>query len=367
MRQLTLGLSICAKSLCWARLRGVSGVPSGRPTLATVAAAAGTSVPTVSKVLRGGTDVSSATRDRVLQAVSAVGYSRHPSRSAEPEGRADYPPLIDLVMNHVNGTWANGVLTGVEEAASSVNVDVVITLARADGDWVTRLLRRPSQGAIVVLVDPSAAQFAALNAAHIPVVLVDPMSRPTFNAPSIGVTNWDGGRSAAEHLLALGHNRVAVIGGGRTHLYGKARIDGFRSAFEDAGLRVPTRIAYADWDRDRAHAAATEILNSQDRPTAIFACSDIMALGVYDAAKQLGLAIPADLSVVGFDDVPEALWASPPITTVRQPIGEMGKSAVRLLLDLHSRPASAPTEHPRIDLATRIVIRESTSAPTDIA
>lgn len=349
------------------RFPGMAGVPNGRPTLAAVAAAAGTSVPTVSKVLRGGTDVSNVTRARVFEAVSAVGYSRHPARSAGVDAWPDRPPLVDLVMNHVNGTWANGVLTGVEEVAASARIDVVITLARNDGDWVTRLLRRPSYGAIVVLVDPSASQFAALDAANIPVVLVDPMSRPAFDAPAVGVTNWDGGRAAAEHLLELGHRKVAIIGGGRTHLYGKARIDGFRSAFEDAGLAVPTQIAYADWDRDQARTVAGTILDLPDRPTAIFACSDLMAVGVFDAAKQRGLAIPHDLSVVGFDDVPEAQWASPSITTIRQPIGDMGKAAVRLLLDVRARSRSAPTGYHRIDLATKIVVRESTAAarPSD--
>lgn len=329
-----------------------------RPTLSDVAGVAGTSIPTVSKVLRGGTDVSPGTRDRVMEAVRAVGYARA-ARATAPE--PDVPAMIDLVVNHVHGTWANGVLTGVESAATAANVDVVITIAREDGNWVSRLLRRPSRGAIVVLVDPAPGHFAALEAARIPVVLVTPMSEPAAPAMRVGVTNWDGGRAAAEHLLGLGHQRFAVVGGDRTHLYSRARIDGFRSALELQGVPAPM-IVHGDWDRGRAAAAIAPVLTGPDRPTAVFACSDLMAMGVYDAARAAGLRVPDDLSVVGFDDVPEASWGSPPLTTVRQPIAEMGEVAVRLLLAAaDSAGEPAPAELPRVDLSTSLVVRASTA------
>ncbi|MCI0157670.1 substrate-binding domain-containing protein [Leifsonia shinshuensis] len=332
------------------------GVRRERPTLSDVAERAGTSIPTVSKVLRGGTDVSPATRDRVMEAVRAVGYARAARATA---GESDAPAMIDLVVNHVHGTWANGVLTGVESAATAANVDVVITVARDDGNWVSRLLRRPSHGAIVVLVDPAPAHFAALEAARIPVVLVTPMSEPSAPAMRVGVTNWDGGRTAAEHLLGLGHERFAVVGGDRAHLYSRARIDGFRSALEVQGGRPPV-IVHGDWDRGSAAAAIAPVLAGPDRPTAVFACSDLMAMGVYDAARAAGLRVPEDLSVVGFDDVPEASWGSPPLTTVRQPITEMGEAAVRLLLSADAAADPAPAELPRVDLSTSLVVRAST-------
>jgi len=333
------------------------GVRRARPTLSDVAERAGTSIPTVSKVLRGGTDVSPATRDRVMEAVRTVGYARA-ARSNVAE--SDAPAMIDLVVNHVHGTWANGVLTGVESAATAANVDVVITVAREDGNWVSRLLRRPSHGAIVVLVDPAPAHFAALEAARIPVVLVTPMSEPSAPAMRVGVTNWDGGRAAAEHLLALGHRRLAVVGGDRTHLYSRARIDGFRSALEVHGAEAP-EVVHGDWDRGRAAAAIAPVLAGPDQPTAVFACSDLMAMGVYDAAKAAGLRVPDDLSVVGFDDVPEASWGAPPLTTVRQPITEMGEVAVRMLLAADAPGEAASAELPRVDLSTRLVVRASTA------
>ncbi|MGH1524019.1 LacI family DNA-binding transcriptional regulator [Leifsonia sp. L25] len=338
------------------------GLRRERPTLSDVAGMAGTSVPTVSKVLRGGTDVSPATRDRVMDAVRAVGYARAPRASSPRSGalESDAPAMIDLVVNHVHGTWANGVLTGVENAATAANVDVVITVARPDGNWVSRLLRRPSRGAIVVLVDPAPGHFAALEAAGIPVVLVTPMSEPGAPSMRVGVTNWDGGRAAAEHLLSLGHRRFAVVGGDRTHLYSRARIDGFRSALEVQGAPAPV-VVHGDWDRARAAAAIAPVLAGSDRPTAVFACSDLMAMGVYDAAKTADLRVPDDLSVVGFDDVPEASWGSPALTTIRQPIAEMGEAAVRLLLSApEAQGGQAPAELPRVDLATRLIVRSST-------
>lgn len=328
----------------------------GKPTLSDVASVAGTSIPTVSKVLRGGTDVSPATRDRVMDAIRAVGYTRG-QRAATIE--AEPPALIDLVVNHVHGTWANGVLTGVESAATSAGVDVVITIAREDGNWVSRLLRRPSQGAIVVLVDPTSNQIAALEAAGIPIVLVTPMSEPGVAAPRVGVTNWDGGRSAAEHLLGLGHSRFAIVAGERSHLYSRARVDGFRSVLESAGLPAPS-VVHGDWSREKAARLVHESLCGPDRSTAVFACSDIMAVGVYDAAAELGLAVPDDLSVVGFDDVPEASWVTPALTTVRQPIAEMGEVAVRMLLGSAADRGSRSTN---IDLATALVVRASTAPP----
>jgi DNA-binding LacI/PurR family transcriptional regulator len=330
----------------------------GRPTLSVVAALAGTSVPTVSKVLRGGTDVSPETRRRVLKAVSEVGYAR-PERGKTDAARDEtgQPGLIDLVVNHVEGSWANRVLTGVEHEAAAAGLDVVITLTGAD-DWVSRLLRRRSLGAVVVLVDPSSSQFRALSAAGIPVVLVDPMTKPPVDAASVGVANWDGGRIAAEHLLELGHRRLGVVAGARSHLYSRARVDGFRAAVEAAGAGATVPVAHGDWSREQARTATRALLEREPGLSAIFACSDIMALGVYDALAERGLSVGADLSVVGFDDLPEAQWASPQLTTIRQPSAEMGSAAVRLLLEAARGGSRRP--HPRIEMSTELVVRAST-------
>lgn len=337
---------------------------SERPTLARIASAAGTSVPTVSKVLRGGTDVSEVTRLRVMGVAHELGYAK---TRASVKGTVNpyRPALVDLVVSNIEGTWANRVLAGVERAAADVGSDVVITTARPDGEWVSRLLRRSSEGAIIVLVDPTPVQLGTLRAAGVPLVLIDPMSTPPPDFASVGVTNWEGGRSAADHLLSLGHRRFGLIGGARSHLYSKARIDGFRSAVLDAGISIPMRsIAHGNWDRASAREKAGTILQAADRPTAMFACSDLMALGIYDAARRLALRIPDDLSVVGFDDVPEAEWAVPALTTVQQPIAEMGSAALRMLLRVGGKDSTAGARPaPREELATGLVFRASTAPP----
>ncbi|MBB6406396.1 LacI family DNA-binding transcriptional regulator [Arthrobacter sp. AZCC_0090] len=334
--------------------------------MADVAAAAGLSTPTVSKVLRGATDVSFATRERVVRIAQEMGYAK--AKGPRPVGRslAATPRLVDLVVSNIEGSWANSILAGVEEAAAVADCDVVLTIARAGRDWVSRLLRRPSTGAIVVLVDPTSTQLSALDTAGIPVVLVDPMSPAPRSAASVGVANWEGGRIAAEHLLSLGHKHFALIGGVKNHLYSRARLDGFRSALSATDLHVEPRLVGAgDWNRDEARDFAVDVLSREDRPTAIFAASDLMALGVYDAVRYLGLNIPGDVSVVGFDDIPEATWATPQLTTVRQPIQEMGATAFRMLLRLTNQREGidATTEGPRVELATRLVTRGSTSLP----
>jgi len=331
-----------------------------------VAKTAGTSVPTVSKVLRGGTDVSAETRAKVMDAVRAVGYTRRTGTKAEgvrdESGRSG---MLDLVVTHFEESWANLVIAGVGREAAAAGLDVVLTLAEPHSDWVSRVLRRRTVGTICTLVDPTSRQFTALSAAGVPMVLIDPMSTPPSGTASIGVANWDGGRMAAEHLLSLGHRRMGVVAGHARHLYSRARVDGFRAAADTAAAGGTTvSVAYGGWNRVKAAAAAHTLLDSDPGITGIFACSDPMALGVYDALRARGLRIPEDISVVGFDDLPEAQYIGPGLTTVRQPCTELGSAAVKLLLEL-SRGEDGPTRAPaRMELATELVVRASTGTPS---
>ena len=329
-----------------------------RTTLADVAQAAGTTVPTVSKVLSGRSDVSSGTRSRVMAVVAELGYRGRAGRDAPTRGGRS--PFVDLVLSGVEGSWANQALSGVEHAAEAACMDIVVSVARPPDDaWLTRLLARRLRGAVLALVDTTAEQLATLAAARVPFVLLDPVSSPPSTVASVGAANWAGGRAAGEHLTALGHRRFAVLAGRRAHLYSQARIDGFRSVVTQAGSDLPDgHVAHTDWRRDQAAERAAALLRDA-RPTAVFACTDTLALGVYDAAAALGLRIPEDVSVVGFDDLPEAQWVTPGLTTVHQPIAEMGAAALRMLLRISTDP---PHEAPREELATTLVVRGSTAA-----
>lgn len=350
---------------------------SGQPTLADIAARAGTTIPTVSKVLNGRSDVSEGTRRRIMELVAETGYRRRGSTVPRPPA-ARWPTdsrLIDLVISGVAGGWANQVLIGVEDAATEAGLDLVVTVADGRGrsrstgtppdhpreDWVTRLLARSSAGAVLALVDASSDQLATLAAARIPVVLLDPVDRPPEGISSVGATNWPAGRDVAEHLLGLGHRQFGVLAWSSDLLYSRARVDGFNSAINDlAGDGSEVSILYVD-GRLSASAAAARLLDADDRPSAIFAGADTLALAVLQAAADRGIAVPDELSLVGFDDVPEAKWAG--LTTVRQPIAEMGSAALRLLL----RQRDADHRLPREELATSLVVRTTTGPAADRA
>ncbi|WP_448316631.1 LacI family DNA-binding transcriptional regulator [Streptomyces sp. CO7] len=332
-----------------------------RPTLSLVAETAGTSVPTVSKVLRGGTDVSAETRARVMEAVQAVGYTRRGGAKTESErDESGLSNVLTLVVTHFEGSWANLVTAGVGREAAAAGLDVVLTLAEPHTDWATRVLRRRSIGTVAMPVDPNSRHLNALYAAGAPVVLIDPMSKPPAGVASVGVANWDGGRMAAEHFLSLGHVRLGVVAGHARHLYSRARVDGFRAAAETApGDGATVSVAHGGWDRAKATAATHALLDKDPGITGVFACSDTMALGVYDALTARGLRVPEDIGVIGFDDLPEAQCVTPALTTVRQPSAELGAAAVGLLLDLSRSGAEGARRPVRMELATELVVRAS--------
>ena len=296
-----------------------------------------------------------------MEAVRSVGYMK--KSLAHGDGGTDdsvASTVIDVVVTHFEGSWANLVLAGVGREAAAAGLDLVLTLAQPGSDWASRVLRRRSLGIVGVLLDPSEPQFNVLSAAGSQLVLIEPMRPAPASVAGVGVANWDAGRMAAEHLLSLGHRRMGVIAGLSRHIYSRARVDGFRSAV-DAATQGRARVAVApgQWDEERAAADTHKLLDADPGITAIFACSDPMALGVYTALAARGLRIPDDVSVIGFDDLPEAHWISPALTTIRQPSTRIGETAVKLLLDQRRNPAD-PRPRSRLEMAAELVVRAST-------
>ena len=207
----------------------------------------------------------------------------------------------------------------------------------------------------------SPAQQAHLANLGIPVVIVDPAGAPDPAVPSVGATNWAGGVAATEHLIGLGHKRIAVIGGPTDVLCSRARVDGYRAAMNAAGLKIPAGFVRTGDFLSPTGYRETLVLLSQPRPpTAIFVCADQMALGAYEALYERGLRVPDDVSVVGFDDLEEARWAIPPLTTVRQPLAEMAGMGTRMLLQLID---GEELDMLRVELSTSLVVRSSTAQP----
>jgi LacI family transcriptional regulator len=331
-----------------------------RVTIAVIAREAGVSVPTVSRVLNGRTDVSTATRDRVELLLREHGYRRRNSRQRGRTG------LIDLVFNDLDSPWALELIRGVEDVTHAAGVATVVSAVHhrpaATRRWLQSLRTRTSDGVIFVNSDVTAPIHRELHRLNIPVVVVDPVGGAAADVPTIGATNWSGGLCAAEHLISLGHRRIGLVAGPKRLLCSRARLDGYRAGLEAAGIAVAYELLrQGDFTHESGFAAGGDLLDLAERPTAVFASSDQMALGVYEAARRRGLRVPGDLSVVGFDDLPEARWSSPPLTTVRQPLAEMGGLAARTVLRL-ARGAAVAT--PRVELATELIFRDSTASLT---
>ncbi|MEU4150169.1 LacI family DNA-binding transcriptional regulator [Streptomyces sp. NPDC026659] len=328
-------------------------------TLAEIAREAGVSAPTVSKVLNGRADVAAATRARVEELLRAHGYRR---RRAE----ATRSPLIDLVFHELESAWAMEVIRGVENVAREAGLSVVLSESAGrltpGRTWADQVAGRRPHGVILVLSDLDDAQRALLTSRRVPFVVLDPAGDPGADVPSIGATNWQGGLAATRHLIDLGHTRIGAISGPSRMMCSRARLDGYRAALETAGLPVdPALVKAGDFHHDSGRRLGLELLRAPDRPTAVFAGNDLQALGLYEAARELGLRVPEDLSVVGFDDLPVARWVGPPLTTVRQPLTEMAEAAARLVLDLGR--TDSPSASTRVELATSLVVRSSTGAP----
>ncbi|HEY8283843.1 MAG TPA: LacI family DNA-binding transcriptional regulator [Chloroflexota bacterium] len=339
---------------------------SGSPrTLAQIAVLAGVSVPTVSKVINQRTDVAPATRERVQRVLAEHGYVL--GRAGRPLGdRLDgRGAQIDFVVHSLHSTYAAEILRGVEDAV--LGTDARVVLASTDGNrqrerhWVRRLAVGAPAGAILVLADQTSEHLRELRRHQIPFVVVDRLGELGPEDLSVSATNWAGGRAATAYLLTLGHRRIAALLGPPGFPCTGDRLAGYRAALDAADLPVdPALIRYGDWQFTAAYAEMRALLALPDPPTAVFVGSDEQCLGVYRALHEHGLVIPESMSVVGFDDMPYAELLTPALTTVRQPLREMGRVATTMLLRVL---AGEPVETLRVELATPLIKRASCGPP----
>ncbi|SFF31351.1 transcriptional regulator, LacI family [Actinacidiphila alni] len=335
---------------------------TGGTTLAEIARQAGVSVSTVSKVLHDRSDVASRTRAKVQRLLEQHGYlARHrpPATGLAPGG------LIDLVMNELASPWAGELIRGAEEALHAEGMGMVVSATHGSGrltrQWLDSLATRRTRGAVLVLPELMPAQHEELRRLGLPFALIAPADEPAPGVPWVGVTNWPGGLAATRHLVGLGHRRIAVISGPPERLASRARVDGYRSALDEAGLPYdPALVRYGDFTNGPAFRHALDLLRLPEPPTAVFAGNDQQALSTYRAAATLGIRVPDELSVVGFDDLPFADWVTPRLTTVRTPLADMAAVAARMVLQLvgGERPAST-----RVEVAGELIVRESSGPP----
>jgi LacI family transcriptional regulator len=331
--------------------------PSSRITIRDVAARAGVSVATVSKVINSRYGVAADTSARVQSVIDDLGYQASLVAQSLRNHRTN---VIGILVADLE-PFSTELLKGAADAIRDSDFELVVYSAGGHaGDhvgWERRYLSRLSgtliDGAILVTPTVVDVNYGA------PVVAIDPHTGQS-GLPTIDSDNLRGGQLATNHLLELGHRRIAMLTGRPDLQSAQLREQGYRQALTEAGVPVSEDlIRVGAYDPRISTEQARELLTSPDPPTAIFAANDVSAIATIEAAAQLGRSVPGDLSVVGFDNIPESALSTPALTTVAQPIRQMGEQSIHLLIQL-IRGEAPETTH--LTLATSLVIRHSSRA-----
>jgi LacI family transcriptional regulator len=332
---------------------------TGRVTVRAVAAETGLSIATVSRVLNGGGNVAPDTRQRVREVVERLG-ARAPEPRRRAPARATRPPVF-VRCPYLLTDYFGHIVTSIAESLALHGQGMLLDA----GDAVARSTtvrelprRRDIHGAVLILPPESRADLEALATRSYPFVVVDPRTAVPRGMVSISAAHFSGARAVTRHLIELGHRRIGVITGPPDWRTRDDRVGGHHAALAEAGvLGDPDLVRYGEPAVKTGVWAGGELLDLRPRPSAVVCFNDKVAVGVLEAAAARGLRVPTDLSVAGFDDIDVSRATTPRLTTVRQPLQEMGRTAVTMLmrqLDGHAHEALS------MELETRLVVREST-------
>jgi DNA-binding LacI/PurR family transcriptional regulator len=333
----------------------------GKATLEVVARAAGVSRATVSRVVNGGDRVDPQTRRTVERAIERLGYSPNRAARSLVTRRSDSIALVipETTTRLFGDPFFPRLVRGISEVLSARDLQLVLLApqSRADEDRLRRYLTTGHvDGVLLVSLHDDDPLPGYLVGAGIPVVVG---GRPPAGMPIsyVDMDNVNGARAAVEHLVATGRRHIATVSGPRDMAVAADRLRGYREALAAAGIAPDAALEVrADFDQDLAHQRVAQLLRDNPQIDAIFAASDLMALGVLQALRAAGRAVPADVAVVGFDDSAIAVAAEPPLSSVSQPIEEMGREMTRLLLDSLAPKGRIAR---RLILSTQLVVRAS--------
>ena len=323
-------------------------------TIQDVAKSAGVSVSTVSRVLNGKVDVASETQDRILSVIDDLGYT---TNLAARSMRSFKKNMVGLIMPDIAYPFAIEVMKGVNHAIAESEFDLLVYTtgdvrksgrASHEQKYVSLLNNSITDG--VIIVAPVAGEFSTDE----PIVSIDPlMQNPNY--PSVHATNYQGALDAMEYLLGLGHQCIGFISGRAELESSNRRLKGYRDALEKAGIPVDERLIISgDYTTESGAKGARELLSLEKPPTAIFASNDQTAMGVFQVAGEMGIRVPDDLSVMGFDNITESKYMG--LTTIDQFISEMGFVATQMLIKLIN---GEPLDTQTYRMQTRLVLRNS--------
>lgn len=333
----------------------------GRPTITQIAQIAGVSVPTVSKVLNGRTDVALPTRERVERVIEEYGFVRNRAARALRQGKTG---LVDLILPRLDDEYFLPILEGAAQVLREAGVRMALTSTNCrteqEVQWINTVTDHSTDGILLVL--PSDETVEHLERSGLPFVLIHNLSSQPIRTPSVKITSWEGGFVATTHLIKLGHQRIAYIGKTAPTRDAIERIAGYRAALDAANLPLDPQLECAgNFTEADGYTATKTLLALPEPPTAIFAGNDRQAAGVYRALHELSLTVPGDMSVIGFDNLPYTEIMNPPLTTVHAPRLELGRTAATMLLHLIN---GEELELKRVVLPTEFIERQSCQPPS---
>ena len=331
-------------------------------TIIDVAREAGVSFSTVSRVVNNFKHVKPETRERVEAAMKKLGYVANLKARSLAGGRSQ---VIGMLIYELETSYMVEIVRGVDEEISKSDYDLMLSTThkrkRKESTYVTQLTQGMADGLLFVLPRNLEAYTSDLDQKHFPYVLIDHPGIDSGMGNTITVTNWQGAYDATQYLIDLGHRRIGFITGFVEVASAQERLAGYQTAIRDNGLFVdPELIIKGDFLEASGYEAAQKFLNLENPPTAIFASNDGCAFGAMKAINEAGYHVPRDVSLVGFDDVPEASYMRPALTTVRQPLREMGQLATRLLIERLEDPTIQPVQ---VEFPTELIIRDSCQSP----
>ena len=328
---------------------------SGAATIHDVAARAGVSVATVSRVLNNKEIVRQETTDQVLAAAKSLRYVPNVAARSLSIRRSQ---TVGIVLPDVHGEFFSEVIRGIDLAARRERYHILVSGSHSDMGEMREVLEAMHgrvDGLVVMAPDVALDSLSEQLPAELPMVLLNSSDERHH---AITIDNFGGARAMMKYLTGLGHSRIAFIAGPKNNADARERLRGYRQAMR--GLAPPIE-ATGDFTEQSGHDAAKRLLDLDPRPTAIFAANDSMAVGALSAVREAGLSVPEAMSVAGFDDIPIARYVTPPLTTIRVDIAELGRRAFAVLLDVLAQPRAHRGRRERI--STTLVVRESCAPP----